>query len=305
MSQLTAGPAHRAPSGASVLAGARHGHPGLFWLAVFSAVLAVVATTGLVVDDRVLLGAPLWAKPLKFALSFGLYGLALSWMLSLVDGGRRTGAVLGWAVAAGAAVELVIIFGQAVRGVRSHFNSDTDLDATLFSVMGMTVAFIWLATVWLAIGVLGRPRLDPALTASIRLGLVVALLGMLVGVVMSVNGGHAVAVADGGPGLPLFGWSTTGGDLRVAHFVGMHAVQVLPLLAALLIALPERRLAGPARRPLVRLAGGTYLALLALLTWQALRGQPLAAPDAVTLAAAGALVIAVGATALVIVRQRG
>jgi hypothetical protein len=110
-------------------------------------------------------------------------------------------------------------------------------------------------------------------------------------------------VADGGPGLPLFGWSTTGGDLRVGHFVGMHALQVLPLLAAALLAVPGRALPGRARLHLVRLAGAGYLALLALLTWQALRGQPVAVPDATTLAVFGALVVAVAAGALVVVRR--
>jgi hypothetical protein len=67
----------------------------------------------------------------------------------------------------------------------------------------------------------------------------------------------------------------------------MHALQALPLLAAALLAVPGRALPGRARLHLVRLAAAAYLGLLALLTWQALRGQPLTSPDAPTLAASG------------------
>jgi hypothetical protein len=312
MPQLTparvAGPAHPVRSGASsVLAGARRGHAGLFWLSVALLALAVVSAVGVVVDDRVVLGAPVWLKPLKFALSFALYTAALAWMLSLVDARRRTGAVLGWVIAIGSAAELAIITGQAARGVRSHFNESTPVDGLLFSIMGLTVAVIWVATAALALVVLRRPRLDRPIASAIRLGLLVALLGMLVGVVMSVNGGHAVGVADGGAGLPLSGWSTTGGDLRVGHFVGMHALQVLPLLAALLTAVaargPARGLPELARLRLVRLAAAGYLGLLLLLVWQALRGQPVTAPDAATLAALGALLAAVAAGTAVILRR--
>jgi hypothetical protein len=119
---------------------------------------------------------------------------------------------------------------------------------------------------------------------------------MSVGVVMVVNQGHAVGVADGGPGLPLLGWSTTGGDLRIGHFVGMHALQGLPLLAGLL-SLRGRALDASLRLRVVLVAAAAYAAAVVLVTWQALRAQPLLAPDGLTLAAA-ALVAAGAAAAL-------
>jgi hypothetical protein len=226
-------------------------------------------------------------------------------MLSLVSGGRRKGAVLGWAVVVTSAVELVIITGQAARGVRSHFNLDTDFDEMLFNLLGVTVVLLWLATLAIAGTVLRRPTADPATNWSIRLGLTISLLGMLVGVLMTArkSPGHGVGVPDGGPGLLLLGWSTTGGDLRVGHFVGLHALQLLPLLAAVLAAVPRRLLPDPARLHLVLLSGAGYLGLLVLLTWQALRGQPVTAPDATTTAAFGALVAAVAAGTVLIVRR--
>jgi hypothetical protein len=285
---------------AGVLTAARRGHPGLFWLAAVLGVLAVATAIGVAVDDRVLLGAPVWLKPLKFALSFGLYALALAWMLGALDRWRRTGQAVGWVLVVASAVEVGVIALQAGRGRRSHFNEETALDGSLYSLMGATVALIWLATAVVAVLLLRQHIADPAMRWAIRLGLFVSLLGMALGMLMVGGGAHAVGVADGGPGVPFFGWSTVGGDLRVGHFVGLHALQVLPLLAAGLAALgwPSGR-----RRRAVWVAAAGYVGLVALLTWQALRGQALVAPDGPTLLALAVLVVGVGVAAWVAVRR--
>jgi hypothetical protein len=122
------------------------------------------------------------------------------------------------------------------------------------------------------------------------------------GQTLTTFGAHSVGVEDGGPGLPLVGWSTIGGDLRVAHFIGLHGLQVLPLLALALVRVPRFRAAQ--RRNLVWVAGLGYLGLIGLTTWQALRGQSVIAPDALTLAAGGALAaIVAAASALIAVRR--
>src|SRR5258705_73246 len=122
-----------------------------------------------------------------------------------------------------------------------------------------------------------------AIADEAQLGAAVAGRGLAIG------GEHSVGVPDGGSGVQLVGWSTTGGDLRVAHFVGLHALQMLPLAGWLLSRSRARRLGAGHRLALAWTAGLSYLGLIALLTWQALRGQPLIAPDAATLAALGAL----------------
>jgi hypothetical protein len=101
---------------------------------------------------------------------------------------------------------------------------------------------------------------------------------------MTVFGAHTVGAADGGPGLPGTGWNLQHGDLRVPHFVGLHAMQMLPLIALLLV----RRSAADAETRRIRLvwvAGVSYFMLFALLLAQALRGEALAAPSQATLAA--------------------
>jgi hypothetical protein len=275
----------------AVLADARRGHPGLYWLSVAMAALALVTATLAVVDQRTLLGAPLWFKPLKFSLSITLYTGALAWMLARLPGRGlwRT----GWVIVAGLVIEMVIIIGQAARGVRSHFNDDSAFDGILFAFMGATIVVVWLATVAIALRFLREPSDDRATASAVRLGLLVGLAGMAVGFLMSPNGAHAVGVPDGGPGLPFVGWSTTGGDLRIGHFVGMHALQLLPLLAAGLAALGSR-LDETARVRIVQVAAAGYAGLVVLVTWQAMRSQPLLAPDALTLAALAVVLAGTG-----------
>lgn len=283
----------------AVFADARRGHPGLYWSTVALAALAVVTVVLAVVDQRTLLGAPLWFKPLKFSISFLLYCGALTWMLARLPGrGMRA---VGWVIVTGVVLEMVIIVGQSFRGVRSHFNEDSAFNLALFTIMGATVVVIWLATVAIALRFLRAPSADRATTSAVRLGLLVGLVGMSVGFLLSMNGGHAVGVPDGGPGLPFVNWSTTGGDLRIGHFVGMHALQVLPLLAAGLAGVGGR-LDEIARTHIVRAVAAGYGGFVALLTWQALRAQPLLAPDALTLVAFAIVAIGTGTALGVVLR---
>ncbi|MFH8793600.1 hypothetical protein [Streptomyces sp. NPDC017941] len=282
-------------------------HRPLVLFSAAMAVLTVLCAVGAVVDDRVLVGARIWFKPLKFALSFVAYGMSLAWMLSLLDRGRRVGWWAGTVVVAASTVEMVLITWQVVRGRRSHFNNETPFDSALFDAMAVTVVVLWLGTLVIAVLLLRARILDRAAAWAVRCGIVVALAGAAVGFLMTrpapgqvrgespVVGAHSVGVPDGGPSMPVTGWSTTGGDLRVPHFFGMHALQLLPLalvvltvLAPRLVRLRDERV----RLRLVLVASGTYAALFALLTWQALRGRPLIHPDGATLTAVGVIACA-------------
>ena len=153
----------------TLLADARRGHPGLYWLAAGMAALALVTAGLAVVDQRTLVGAPLWFKPLKFSISIALFALALAWMLGQLRerAMRRT----GWAIVAGLVLEMVIIVGQAARGQKSHYNTDDGLGSVLFSIMGATITVVWFLTLAIALRFLREPGRDRAMTLAIRLGL--------------------------------------------------------------------------------------------------------------------------------------
>nr|WP_296066911.1 hypothetical protein [uncultured Actinoplanes sp.] len=274
-------------------------HRPLLTLTAATIVLAVVAALGILLDPRIVTGVPAWLKPFKFAVSFAIYAFTLAWLLSVLPRRSRAGERAGTVIVAIAVIELVIIVLQAARGRMSHFNDATPFDETLWQAMGASVMVLFAAHVVIGVVALRQRIGDRATTYAIRLGLGLSLLGMLAAVPMvtpiqdpgidGITGAHSVGVPDGGPGLPLTGWSTTGGDLRIGHFIGLHGLQALPLLAFLLSRY-GRGLDVTTRARLVLIAGVAYGVLVALVTWQALRAQPLLRPDLLTLTALAALV---------------
>jgi hypothetical protein len=275
----------------TLLGTARRGHPGLFWTAVAMTALAMAFLVLAVVDQRELVGAPLWFKPLKFAISIAAYTATLAWMLGRLPAPalQRT----GWAMVAGLWIEILIIGGQAARGQLSHFNDDGGTGSLLFAVMGASITVVFFLNAAVAVRFLRERSIEADLAVAVRIGLLVTLVGMSLGFLLTTSGGHTVGLPDGGPGLPLVGWSTDGGDLRIGHFVGLHALQALPLLAGVLARFAPT-LDAPTRARMLRVVGLGYLGLIALLTAQALRGQPLLAPDGLTLGLLALLVIGTG-----------
>lgn len=269
-------------------------NPPLALTAFVTLALLVPFVVGVFVDPRVITAAPAWLKPAKFAASIAVYSLTLIWFLSFVRGRRRLTAVVSWGTAFALLLEIAIIGVQAGRGTTSHFNDDTPLDGALFSIMGAAIMVVWLLGLLVAVLLLRQRIQPPALAWGLRFGLVGALVGMAVAVPMVLPGqqAHAVGVLDGGRGLPIVGWSTEGGDLRAGHFVGLHAMHVLPLTAWLVTRFAPAWLGERRQAVLVGIVGCFWIALALLLTWQALRAQPLVAPDGLTLAALGGLVLA-------------
>lgn len=271
----------------------------------------VVTLVGVIVDPTVITGAPAWLKPMKFFISIAVYCFTFIWLLGFVQGRPRLVGLITWVTVVGFVVELAAISLQAARGVGSHFNTATPFDAAIYSTMGATITVVWMASVLLGVLLLRQRMPDATLAWGVRLGVLLGVVGIAVAFLMTaprpeqlaaaqagqglpLTGAHSVGLADGAAGLPILNWSTVGGDLRIPHFVGIHAMQVLPLVA---FAASRTRLRAGARAGLVVVAGAAYGGLIALLTWQALRGQSIVRPDALTLTAAVTLV---GATALAV-----
>jgi hypothetical protein len=162
-----------------------------------------------------------WRKPVVFGLSFGITLVTVTWFMSFLRPRKAVGwLVLGVFVFA-AMGEVFLISMQKWRGVASHFNEDTTFDGMVFSTMGTLVTLVALVTVVITVWSFFRMDAPASLAFAIRLGLVLMLASQMVGVQMIVEGGNTFGAA---------------GALKVPHAVTLHAAQVLPALALLLLA---------------------------------------------------------------------
>jgi len=290
--------------------------------------LALVSAVGMLVDDRLLLGESVWLKPLKFGFAMGVYALTLAWLLGKLTKVRRIGWWLGTIFAVAGVLDVGAVAYAAANGTFSHFNKNTDPVArTVQTVFSFGIMPLLLTTLIIAVLLLFQRIGDRTLTRALRAGIGLALASMVVALWLSTSSGatprtvtdanghqvsmigaHGIGDPDGN-GMPVTHWSTTGGDLRVPHFVGLHAIQVLLLIVGVLSVLATRTPWLRDDRVRARIVGAAalgYAGVFAVLSWQAKRGQSVAHPDRATLIAfAGvAALTLVSATAVVVAARR-
>jgi hypothetical protein len=272
--------------------------PPLTAVGMLMLVVAVASLVGVLVDPRIITGAPAWLKPFKFAISTAIYSFTLAWIFQWLSDWPRVRRVVGWTTAIVFVLEVAIIDMQAWRGTTSHFNVSTPLNATLFFIMGGAILLQTFVSVAVAVALWRQRFTDRSLGWALRLGMTLTIVGALTGPLMTrptaaqladaragrgmtIVGAHSVGGVDGGPGVPVTGWSREHGDVRVAHFIGLHAIQALALIA---VGLRRWRRPETVRVRAVLAAAASYASLFLLLLWEALRGQSVVAPDAMALA---------------------
>ncbi len=209
------------------------------WIAGILLVAGLIPFTlaGMMWDDRLHNGVSIWIKPLKFQIATVTYLLTLFLVARLLDEAVRAGWLLRLTALAAfvtAGFEILYISGQALRGRASHFNSETAFEAAMYGLMG-TFAVVLIACA-LVIAAMIALRAKPSVGLGVRGGSALGLsLGFLATLLVASHLGESGGPWIGGErsdvnGLFFFGWSTTGGDLRVSHFFATHMMQALPLL---------------------------------------------------------------------------
>jgi hypothetical protein len=250
--------------------------PHLAAAALLCLAAIVPCLIALSIDVRTVNGISVWIKPTKFLVSFVVYYATLAWVFGYLPRSAqstRAGRFVIWAALLAGVYEMAWLLLAAASGVPAHFNVGTAAWALAYQVAG--VGSVVLIAAILVQGVMVARQRDvsipPALRTALVLGAVIAFAATLVTAGFLASGtGHWVggSNSDAG-GLPLIGWSRTGGDLRVAHFWALHAQQFIPLVGLLLLAIGR-----PQAKAAVVVASIGYVALIAFTFVQALGGKP-------------------------------
>lgn len=237
-------------------------------LFIFGCLLMLAALMSgvlILTTHKQVMGINAWIKPFKFFLSTAIFVWTMAWLMYYLKEQHKV-TVFNWVVVAVLAFETIYIAWQASKGQLSHFNTSTPFHAAMFSLMGISILMLTLWTGY--IGYLfftdGVVQLPSSYLWGIRLGIILFVLFAVEGGLMGALMRHTVGASDGGKGLPLINWSSNNGDLRIAHFIGMHALQFLPLAGYYISKTPKQ---------IIGISIIYFLVTVAILV-QALLGKP-------------------------------
>lgn len=246
----------------------------VYWIVMITFSLGFISLIGLAIDERTLMGVNVWIKPIKFTISTAIYILTIGFLLTLFPYSTKKKKIINGIVAWTLFIEVTIILCQASRGVQSHYNTSTLFNAVLYQSMGFLIMINVLILIILVIDTIRlKLRTEKSVQWAIFIGLLIVLFSSWIGGQMISQLSHNVGVADGGSGLPLVNWSTVGGDLRIAHFFGLHGIQIIPFFAFWV----SKKWQLPFRRQIIMVTifGLLYAAWIGFVYYQAKQGIPL------------------------------
>lgn len=257
----------------------------LFWAGLALLVASIVTLALSFLDNRQFQGVSVWLKPFKFQLSTGVYLLTLAlFMLWLPKEALRTkqARYVVWAAVISGLFEVAYITVQGSLGLASHYNLSSRFFANMYTLMG--IGAVVLVSASLVLGILIARSQNYELPAPLKLAVVLGLILTFVigtgfgGYLSAQRAGHWVGgvLSDSG-GLPLVKWSRSGGDLRVAHFFGIHAMHFIPAFAFALHLAGTKQMAQMTQTRAVKAVWIFAIAFTGFCTWtfvQALRGLP-------------------------------
>ncbi|MFT4754231.1 MAG: hypothetical protein ACI85Q_001788 [Salibacteraceae bacterium] len=203
----------------------------LFYFGVLCLVLALLFFVLTKLTTPQVQGVNAWYKPLKFAFSVFLFSWAMGWYCYYLSDFNVE--PFNWTIIILLGFEILYIAFQAGKGQLSHFNISTPVYSALYSMMGLAAALVTFYTAY--VGWLFFTQSFPDLPVyyvwAIRLGIIIFVIFSFQGFLMGSRMNHSVGGLNDNSNWFIVGWSKTVGDLRVSHFIGMHALQLLPFVS--------------------------------------------------------------------------
>jgi len=239
----------------------RHRHSGWYFWTVTYFLLAAGCLGASLIDERLFQGVSVWHKPFKFALSIAIYFATIGWFASLMP-----------------AAYFNTLRGKLLSNIPIDFNYSTPFTSIMYALMGVGAGLLVAVCLWMGASILRHRGTSDIWVLSVGIGLIVTFVlgGGFGGYLGGANAHWVGGDATDAGGLPLVNWSRTGGDLRVAHFFGMHAMQVIPLLGAGLISLTNAGKLTDTQGRLILICASIVFAAFCTATFvQALNGSPL------------------------------
>lgn len=238
----------------------------LFWFGVCCLIGGILCAIATKFSTTQVLGINAWIKPMKFFLSIWIFSWTMGWLLEEIKSPR---AVYQYSIMVVVVmlIEIIIITWQAANGRLSHFNITNKFYGQLFTLMGIAIVTltVWTLIIGLRFFKLSTNEIEAGYLWGIRLGIIFFVIFSFEGGLMAARLSHTVGAADGSAGLPVVNWSRQYGDLRVAHFFGLHSLQILPLLGYYITRSSKEMIT----------VATIYFIILIFLFVQALKGLPI------------------------------
>jgi hypothetical protein len=235
-------------------------------------VIAIVLGVYALFNTTEVLGVNAMIKPIKFCISTWIYAWTMAHLLYYVHNQNSV-----WWYSILASVVMVyengVITVQAFRGQLSHFNKSDVVSGILYAIMGILIVWLTTATLVIALRFIFQKTysINTAFALSIKIGLVMFVIFSFLGGYMSIINSHNIGGNMGDSGLPFVNWSTVFGDVRVAHFFGIHSLQGIPLMGFWISnRYPETKNA----KVMIWLVAVIYFLLVSYTFYQALQGMP-------------------------------
>ncbi|MCF8322628.1 MAG: hypothetical protein K9I26_05750 [Flavobacterium sp.] len=238
----------------------------LFYFGILCLIGAVICLILSKTNPNPILGISGWIKPFKFFISTTVMAWTMGYYMQFLDNQSQV-SIYNWSLIILLSIEIILILFQASRGTVSHFNQENALGKIIFSTMAFVITAFMLHTAFIASFFFTQKQFNASeiLVLAIQLSLIITILFAFEGFIMGAMLKHTVGSTDGSEGLPVVNWSKKYGDLRIAHFFGMHSLQLIPLLAFYFTKTKRE----------VFILASIYFVFVSYTLFQALQGKPL------------------------------